>query len=68
MIEVAGFSLDNLRFSNGRFDFDLEIEDLEALEKLKSSLADLSGIDMEIKNAETVGKKVKTQIQIKGRQ
>ncbi|MDF1577693.1 MAG: type II secretion system protein GspL [Desulfobulbales bacterium] len=68
LIEAAGFSLTGLRFNNGRFDFDFEIEDLQALEKLKNNLAGLSGISMDIKNAESVGGKVKTKIQIKGLQ
>jgi general secretion pathway protein L len=67
LLESAGFSLVNLRFNNGRFDFDFEISDLQTLEKLKNNLSNLSGIAMDIKNAEAVGGKVKTKIQIKGR-
>ncbi|MFO7607362.1 MAG: type II secretion system protein GspL [Desulfurivibrionaceae bacterium] len=68
MIESTGFSLSNLRFNNGRFDFDFEIKDLQTLEKLKNNLANLPDIAMDIKNVEAVAGKVKTKIQIEGRE
>lgn len=66
LLESEGFSLNNFRFNNDRFDFDFEIKDLQALEKLKNNLANLSGIAIDIRNAETAGGKVQAKIQIKG--
>jgi hypothetical protein len=68
MLESSGFNLSNLRFNDGRFDFDFEIKDLESLEKLKHNLASISGIAIDIKHAEASGNLVKAKIQIKSRQ
>jgi general secretion pathway protein L len=62
------FSLNNLRFNNGRFDFDFEIKDLQSLEELKRNLANIPGIAIDIKHAEVAGSQVKAKIQIKSRQ
>ncbi len=67
-LATSGFSLNNLRFNNGRFDFDFEIKDLQALEKLKHNLASIPGIVIDIKHAEATGSQVKAKIQIKSRQ
>ncbi len=68
ILATSGFSLNNLRFNNGRFDFDFKIKDLQSLEKLKYNLAKIPGIAIEIKHAEATGSQVKAKIQIKSRQ
>jgi general secretion pathway protein L len=67
-LAASGFSLSNLRFNNGRFDFDFEIKDLQSLETLKHNLANIPGIAIDIKHAEATGSQVKAKIQIKSRQ
>lgn len=64
LVSAAGFSLNSMRFKNGRFEFDLEIRDLQSLDKLKDDLAKVPGIVADIKNAETKGNLVKARIQI----
>ncbi|MEN8134376.1 MAG: type II secretion system protein GspL [Thermodesulfobacteriota bacterium] len=66
-LATSGFSLNNLRFNNGRFDFDFEIKDLQSLETLKHNLASIPGIVIDIKHAEATGNRVKAKIQIKSR-
>lgn len=65
ILATSGFSLNNLRFNNGRFDFDLEIKDLQSLETLKRNLAKNPGVAIDIKHVETSGSQVKAKIQLK---
>lgn len=67
LLASAGFSLNNLRFNNGIFDFDFEIKDLESLETFKHNVANIPGLAIEIKHAEAIGSRVKAKIQIKSR-
>lgn len=68
LLATSGFSLNNFRFNNGRFDFDFDIKDLQALEKLKHNLLNIPGVAIDIKHAEASGSLVKAKIQIKSRQ
>lgn len=64
LIRAPGFSLNSMRFKSERFEFEMEIRDLQSLDKLKEDLAKVPGIVVEIKNAEKKGNLVKTRIQI----
>jgi general secretion pathway protein L len=67
LLATPGFSLSNLRFNNGMFDFDFGIKDLEALEAFKQKIGNIPGLAVEIKHAEAGGGQVKAKIQIKSR-
>ena len=61
---VPGFNLNSVRFKNDRFEFEMEVRDLQSLDKLKNDLATVVGLDVVIKNADTKGDRVKTRLQI----
>lgn len=65
ILATSGFSLNNFRFNNGRFDFDFAIKDLQSLETLKHNLANIPGVAIDIKHVETSGNQVKAKIQLK---
>ncbi|MBU0673679.1 MAG: type II secretion system protein GspL [Proteobacteria bacterium] len=64
--EAVGFTLKGFRYRNGRFDYDLEVDNLQILEELKGQLSALPGIGVEIRNAAASGDKLAAKLQIKG--
>jgi len=64
LADAPGFALNVLRFKNNRFEFDLEVRDLQTLDKLKQQLAEIPEIAVEIRNAESSRNRVKARIQI----
>ncbi|MBU0480640.1 MAG: type II secretion system protein GspL [Proteobacteria bacterium] len=64
MLQSPGFSLNTLRFKDGRFDFDFELESLQALENLKAVLGKNEMIRAEIRNASASGDKIKAIMQV----
>jgi len=59
---AKGFYLDSLRFQNNRLEMEMNIQDLQALEQLKTDLGRTSELKAEIRNAESSGDKVRAKL------
>jgi len=64
LADTPGFSLNNLRYKDDRFNFEIEVDNLQALDSLKTNLAKMTGATSEIKNAEASGNLVKARLQV----
>ena len=65
LANTPGFSLNVMRFKNDHFEFDLEISDLQTLDKLKQQLEGVSGVVVEIMNAESLRNHVKARLKLR---
>ncbi len=59
---AKGFNLDTLRFQNNRLEMELNIQDLQTLEQLKTDLGKAPQLSAEIRNAESSGGKVRAKL------
>lgn len=51
--DVQGLELGGISFRGGRLDLDLKIPNLQSLDQLKQTLAERSGLEVEIQSATT---------------
>ena len=64
--KTKGLKIKSLRYYDGRLNLELNIASLQALDKLKSQLADEQGYQVEIQNASSGKENVTARIQITG--
>jgi general secretion pathway protein L len=63
--EVDGIALQRLNYRDGRLDLALSIGNLQLLDRLKQSLGDNSGFEVEIQSATTAGDRVEARLQLR---
>ena len=61
---AEGLLIKNLRYQDGRMNLELELKDLQTLDKLKEQLAQQAGWKVEIQSASTRKDKVESRMQI----
>ena len=66
LMSAEGLKINNLRFQDGKMDLELELKDLQGLDKLKEKLAQRQDWKVEIQSASTGKDKVDSRIQIRG--
>lgn len=64
--DTAGLKLRNLRYKEGKLEVDLEVADLQILDKLKQRLIDEAKLKVEIVSASSRDDKVETRITVAG--
>ncbi len=62
-----GLYIRSTRFKEGQLDFDLDVRDLQTLDKLKQDLIKRTGAAVEIQTASTRGDRVETRLQIRSK-
>ena len=65
LMSAEGLKITNLRFQDGKMDLELELKDLQGLDKLKEKLAQRQDWKVEIQSASTGKDKVDSRIQIR---
>lgn len=65
LVGAEGLKINNLRYQDGKLDLELELKDLQALDKVKEKLAQKQDWQVEIQSASTRKDKVETRMQIR---
>ena len=65
---IPEFKLKSLRYEQGQLELDLQLKDLQSLDRLKSTLLKQPGLRMEIKAASSKGDRVTARMKIWGEQ
>lgn len=65
LLAAPGFSLQSLRYADGRLDLSFLVGSLQGLDELKAKLSGLAGLEVEIRTASAKGDSVEARMQIK---
>lgn len=65
LMSAQGLKINNLRYQDGKMDLELELKDLQSLDKLKEKLAQRQDWKVEIQSASSRKDKVESRLQIR---